>query len=46
MYLAGYFTVTELQLLFPEGDTYMFDLTLHNELEDTSATITVGGIEK
>ncbi|CAM9225071.1 unnamed protein product [Ectocarpus fasciculatus] len=40
LYLAGYFTVTELQLLFPEGDTYMFDLTLHNKLDDTSATIT------
>ncbi|CAM9582225.1 unnamed protein product [Ectocarpus fasciculatus] len=27
-------------LLFPEGDTYMFDLTLHNGLDDTSTSIT------
>ena len=33
--LAGYFTVTEMQLRFPVGDTYKFDLALFNGLDGT-----------
>lgn len=42
--LAGYFTVTEMHLLFPVGDTYKFDLTLYNSLDGTGepyATVAV-----
>lgn len=44
--LAGYFTVTEAQLLFPAGDTYNFELSLFNRMGGTDepyATLTVGG---
>ncbi|CAN0133967.1 unnamed protein product [Scytosiphon promiscuus] len=33
--LAGYFTVTEMQLKFPVGDTYKFELWVYNEMDDT-----------
>lgn len=33
--LAGYFTVTEMQLLFPVGDTYKFNLSIYNSLDGT-----------
>ncbi|CAM9195943.1 unnamed protein product, partial [Hapterophycus canaliculatus] len=32
---AGYFTVTEMQLKFPVGDTYKFELWIYNELDGT-----------
>ncbi|CAM9430682.1 unnamed protein product, partial [Ectocarpus sp. 13 AM-2016] len=44
--LAGYYTVTELQLMFPEGDTYKFDLALFNKLDGTrEAYVTITGLE-
>ncbi|CAN0303751.1 unnamed protein product, partial [Ectocarpus sp. 12 AP-2014] len=44
--LAGYYTVTVLQLMFPEGDTYKFDLALFNELDGTrEAYVTITGLE-
>ena len=42
--LSGYFAVTEVQLQFPVGDTYQFDLALFNSLDGTDeayATVTV-----
>ncbi|CAM9160433.1 unnamed protein product [Ectocarpus sp. 4 AP-2014] len=46
LFLAGYYTVTELQLMFPEGDTYQFDLTLFNKLDGTGeAYTTITGLE-
>ncbi|CAN0545179.1 unnamed protein product, partial [Ectocarpus sp. 12 AP-2014] len=46
LFLAGYYTVTELQLMFPEGDTYKFDLTLFNKLDGTGeAYTTITGLE-
>lgn len=44
--LAGFFTVTEMQLLFPVGDTFKFDLTIYNSLDGTGepyVTIMVRG---
>lgn len=33
--LAGYFMVTELQLKFPAGDTYQYDIGIFNDLDGT-----------
>eukprot|EP00752_Nemacystus_decipiens_P014961 g13320.t1 len=44
--LAGFFTVTEMQLMFPVGDTYKFDLTIYNSLDGTDEPyVTVTDLE-
>lgn len=45
MRFAGYFTVTEMQLKFPAGDTYKFGLWIYNEADGTHepyVIVTVG----
>ena len=37
--LAGFFEVTEIQLLFPAGDTYKFDLSVSGGDDSTLITV-------
>lgn len=37
--LAGYFVVTKIQLQFPEGDTYKFDLSVSSREDSTVITV-------
>lgn len=41
--LSSYATVTAIELQFPVGDTYKFDLELGNDIGEPFQTMTVGG---
>eukprot|EP00903_Cladosiphon_okamuranus_P020463 g18782.t1 len=44
--LAGFFTVSEMHLMFPVGDTYKFDLQIYSGLaDDDDDTVTVTDLE-